>query len=477
MAVSFARTVLPLPYLTRWSLPAAGLLAGFWIACYACPVPPGHMLSAEQIFWISSGYVLATLFVPILTIAATSRIFTASEPQNTRHMMWRTSVASVWLAPGVLFASESAAFMIAVWAVFALSATRLLRFYTDTPVSNSSQLEPQEMFKTGDPRPLLDKKTLPIAAALLLQSGAMAVYFDLRDLAATMFALATMLLTLFVAHRRPQSKHFTKSIRRLPMLAVCAVLLTVTGLLPYWKTGPLYYGAVEATDWLNSLFGKNVRNPYAPQSPRSIPNADPGNGNYSGVILLPEGGPKVIMLAPPPPHLLAGDSPNLTSKPLSIPFHGVYWIFKYPRTRPPEQSLKIYGSLATTGMHSSDLEPLNIEAHQEFSSPISLACCSQILVNITNQDPQAHDIWLEATLTNRRTGESISLGSVKVKSVPISSNGKVSPASEDLAFNIPSNSEITQFDELTIHFHSYGRHYQTSPRIAIERFTLMPRSH
>src|SRR5205085_8575399 len=102
------------------------------------------------------------------------------------------------------------------------------------------------------------------------------------------------------------------------------------GLLPYWRIGPLYNGMLAASDWVESLLGTRSRiKDYAPQSSRSVPNADPGNGDYSGVILLPEAGPQTVMLAPRPPDLLPGSSPILPAKPLSIPFRCTFW-FCYP---------------------------------------------------------------------------------------------------------------------------------------------------
>ena len=181
------------------------------------------------------------------------------------------------------------------------------------------------------------------------------------------------------------------------------------------------------------------------------------------------------MLVPPPADLVVSSSPNLSSKPLTITFRGTYWFFKSPHHSPPEHSYRGQGTPATVGMHSADYTPLLMEAHQKFSSPVALSCCSQILVEITNQDHYARTIWLEVVLSNSGDPEPpVSLGLVPVKSSSGSGNSG-SPAGEVLTFNIPASAGISEFDELTVRFHLRGFRSRESARIAVERFTLVPR--
>lgn len=480
MDVPVARSAVA-PYEIRWILPFSGLLAALCVACYFCPVPPRQLVSAQDIFVICILYVPGVLLAAVVTIRAGFSLLPAGR-QNMRHMVWRTLPVALWLPPTVLFVAEESTFALALLPILTVGLIYLFRFYSDGlrkrfSRSADRQAGAKQMFQLTAAPPLLQRKTLPIAAALMMQLAGLAVYLHAYSFAAMLLAVAIGLLSLFsIAHARRSrlSRHW---LTRLPLKIVFAMLLTAIGLLPWWKIGPLYSSAAVANNWLNSLLASTGwRKTVAPQSSRSVPNADPGNGDYSGVILWPGKAPEAIMLVPPPANLVTISSPNLSSKPLTITFRGTYWFFKYPHHSPPEHSYRGRGTPATVGMHSADYFPLQMEAHQKFSSPVALSCCSQILVEITNQDHYARTVWLEVVLSDSGNPEPpLSLGLVPVKSN--SGSGDSASASEVLAFNIPASAAISEFDELTVRFHLRGTRYRESARIAVERFTLVPRAH
>src|SRR5262249_43528966 len=143
-------------------------------------------------------------------------------------------------------------------------------------------------------------------------------------------------------------------------------------------------------------------------------------GGYRGVVLWPEIDPHPILLVPPPPKLLLNVPVAAAPHSESFAFSGVYWFFKAPDVRPPEHSPRIRGNPAKMVLRSSDDYPLLMEAHQLFSSPVDLRCCSQIQVVIKNADSDPGAVLLELVLSNtampREAGQS--LGSKRVLSQP-----------------------------------------------------------
>jgi hypothetical protein len=128
---------------------------------------------------------------------------------------------------------------------------------------------------------------------------------------------------------------------------------------------------------------------------------------------------------------------------------------------------------------SIDHVPLRMEAHQLLDHAVDLSCCGAIQVAISNADRYPGSITLELVLTDLTGGSnrSLTLGIAEVDSWPHrGSLAEVQPASEVLNFPVPSHNPLMQFDEITIIFHFDGIRKDTSARIALEKFLLIPRS-
>jgi hypothetical protein len=198
------------------------------------------------------------------------------------------------------------------------------------------------------------------------------------------------------------------------------------------------------------------------------------SGRYRGVVLWTEAKPTAV-LAPLVPALKTG----LRSKQIwDIPFDGVYWFFKFPDRQPPKDSYTIHGSPSATVFRSSDNISLQMEARQNFTSLLDMSCCTRIGVGILNADRSPGSISIELTLTNLRLpGEpSQSLGRLPVTSKPQgAAEADVQPVPEMLSFPMPISPTIRQFDAATVRFIRDGKHRVSSAKIAIERFTLVPR--
>jgi hypothetical protein len=198
-------------------------------------------------------------------------------------------------------------------------------------------------------------------------------------------------------------------------------------------------------------------------------------GKYRGVILWQEPPPRAALV---PPRLGVGRGVSKTKESLTIPFDGVYWYFKFPDRQPPNGSYTARGSPAATTFRSADSIPLQMEARQNFITPIDMNCCGRIMVEILNADRYPGTLSIELILVNLSVAgqPSQSLGPQPVTSTPQWVSGdEFRPAPEILSFPVPVNPRISQFDSATLRFIRSGKRGISSAKIAIERFTLVPR--
>jgi hypothetical protein len=202
------------------------------------------------------------------------------------------------------------------------------------------------------------------------------------------------------------------------------------------------------------------------------PTAKSGEGGeHEGVIIWPEIEPHAI-LVPPLPALRSNPFEKSQAEPLAIPFFGVYWLYKFPDRRPPPQAFETRGRPDRLTFRSTDWRPLMLEARQNLGRTFELLCCSRIEIDIANADPVANSVMIDLALldSTRKHLPPVALGRARVRSV--GSEGQ--PAvSETLAFSMPASP--ARFDEFQVRFHLADRRKSVSPRIAIERFRLVPR--
>ena len=193
--------------------------------------------------------------------------------------------------------------------------------------------------------------------------------------------------------------------------------MTIIGLLPFLRAGWARRATLSATSLLSAhpsaacaLLGNPV--------PRSVGNlAGDRGGSYSGIVLWPDHPETVKLVAPRAPTrnpFAFGARASI----LSIPFHGVYWVFQAPDSQPSPQSHLAHGSPDMFNIRSTDGRPLRLEARQNLGTLIDLACCSDIRVAIQNTDRYPGTVSLELILRNTTLPDtpSQSLGTAMVAS-------------------------------------------------------------
>jgi hypothetical protein len=196
---------------------------------------------------------------------------------------------------------------------------------------------------------------------------------------------------------------------------------------------------------------------------------------FPGVILFPEVRQHAILVPPLPAmkHLFSAKNPN----PLSIPFFGSYWVYKWPQRRLPRNAITMHGDPDDKRFQSTDGNPLSMEAHQNLGAFIETSCCSAIEVAIRNGDRYPGSVLVDLLLADSHMPAKapVSLGPLPVLSTQPFHPGWRQEMVETLSFPLPLTPGIPRFDEFTVKFelsHSRGNH---SPGIAIERFVLVPR--
>jgi len=351
----------------------------------------------------------------------------------------------VWLPPLFLLLWQMSAWAVLPACLFGASAVSRLRW----------------KFVRGFPASFV--------VSALLQWGTVLWIVD-REVKATLaLALSAVVFSLLARTSKPRTQSWTRT----GATVVAAFLLTLVASIPLLLGGG---GSASAS---------NGANPSTPPKSKQDPGTKGGPATaaefvaetHRGVILFPEE-ERVVRLVPPLPMLGRGLKKMSKTDPLSIPFYGVYWMFREPFKEPPPGSFTLRGDPDLKSFRSGDFVPLQMEAHQNFGKLIDTTCCKQIRVAIRSADRFPSSISVELLLVNTSLAGKprLSLGRAEVTSTPPFRPGPV-PLSvpELLSFDVPPEPSISQFDQVSVIFHRSKLRSYRSARIAIERFILMPR--
>jgi len=257
---------------------------------------------------------------------------------------------------------------------------------------------------------------------------------------------------------------YRRSVRRLALVAVPAVLFTMWALLD----GFAHSDPAIQTAHLH---------PSPADSKREI--GKPGGFSLSGyesIILWPVPDKKQIVPPLPPGASLIAKG---TTQPIVLRFTGAYWYFQPPDSQPGPRALQAHGTPLAENIRASNTLPLYMDAHQNLSAPVRLARCSEIQIEIENRDilsgPVAMALLLGNSSAQPRT-PAVYLGRQPLlSSEPGQRASNFAPVHETLRFFLPEHATIRQFDQITVMFFPELGTFRTAPRIAIDQFTLVPR--
>ncbi len=471
----------------KWLPPAGGLLAAAVVASFVSHPPLVHTLSPGEIL----GFAFENVVAVFLASAAAAWVLCAIRPVTsrleTRRLILRTSLDALWLAPLTLFIRQNSPWTMLLAALFVGRVAKSFRLREEAPEQTGGEEASPPSFGPnllGSPQSsTFWQQAFGASATLCAEAGAIAAFAGYSFFSAFLVGIASAVWTWSFTKGqhsgggRPSS---SQSSSRAFSMVIVAIVITAAGLLRYLPLSfrvrgfgvPSPYHAHQGY-----LQGDRRGQPHA-QKTFDRGGIDPDESD-PGIVLWPETQTQTKLIAPAPVFgnaLLSGQG---SAKPLEIPFEGVYWFFKAPDLHPPRTSRQAHGSPELVNIRSTDRRPLSMEAHDHLGSMLDLDCCSRIQIAIRNADHYPETVSLELVLINTSAPgkPSQSLGTLMVKSTRpwklYDENSQ--PIRETLNFPIPQRASIRRFDEIMVVFRLDAARADAGPKIAIDRFVLVPR--
>jgi len=394
-------------------------------------------ITAEASFYVLLAWALTALITFLVYLVVADE-----EPDDLLTVSLRSSAVAAWYAPAIILLST-------------LSPAGLLGSLVMV-VTTSRSLILEWRSVRHERKPPVWNPLPAILAALILQTGVVALLWKSPVLAAASFALSVAIVTALAVVRSG-----SKPERPQPM-PPSALSIALTILL----------AIVLSTATLK--FREYARSSSADPKTASVPNPvnttelpDPaamgfGSGGFPGVILRPAREKKTTRLIVP--RLNFSTQTEKRTTPLSIPFTGEYWMYQPPFIQPPRTSVVREGTPLELSFHTSNGTALSMEARQKLGVPVELSCCRRLDIEIAQRGGLA-ELLLKVTLTDSAARRNLELGTAPVGL----------EASETLHYEIPSDAAIQKFDEIRIVYRRRMMNYSRSINLAIERFLLVPR--
>ena len=470
---------------------------------WAAILPQLHRQTLGSLVAQVLGYTILAWIWSAVVAFGLYAILPLEDRSNMMPDVLRTAATAVWFGPAMILLSGFSLASLLPALVLVVYASRLL-YAQWRPVPATAQLPPvyipREPGSFADcqlPRGFVWRERLPaLGVALSVEAGAVAVAMHYPLLGAAWFCLGTAILTVFSmttgAANAGKPPTLPKSIVGILATVVLASLLTLGqgagrgdalfsfssgGRGPFMSHPSLIESARAVLRQLFYGEDSGSGGEKGPSVPKPRETANSGvSGGFPGVILWPELKPTVTLIAPLP---ALGSNPfqGRPAQPLSIPFGGEYWMFRWPFAHPPSTSIRERGTPATLAFSTTDHTPLQMEAHQKLETPIDMECCSKIQIEVLNADRHPDTLSLELVLLNTEhpVAAPLSLGSVPVMSRPNMAGDKIVPVRERLEFAVPAKPWLDQFTELKVVFHRSRPNADRSAKVAVERFVLLPR--
>ncbi len=313
-----------------------------------------------------------------------------------------------------------------------------------------------------------------ILGALALQAGLWCWYAGYRLAAAALLAIAAGLWTRsWVARSTAREARGMRS-RAWSLAAVALVLVLSLG----WSLRSLpAQPAADFDEEPESLLqdSRRILDRLARPAPHSsastpgwaMPLVSPrqgsvGRGGIPGMILRPNGKPRArqLRIGPPVPGKLVE-----MSDPLTFPFTGEYHIFRtasgvIPEGAPVEQGTPLEAVYITTNGGS-----METQAYQPLIPPVDFARCGQVRLTL-----RSGEVFPAGASLELLTGNGLENLGTEVFGIE-------STAEETLNYRVPAVPHRLPVKALRVVFHHNPSQGAQSTRVAIVRFTLVPRGY
>jgi hypothetical protein len=310
-----------------------------------------------------------------------------------------------------------------------------------------------------------------IALSLYAAGWALATHSNYT--ACTLLALGTSIFawqrTLARDYDPDANREYKRAALRLALVFIPAVLVTIWALLD----GVAHRNYLEAANASRASDGVSAAEDVNQQT-KSAPSANGISGYHSVILWPPPEKKQIVAPLPEPTSLLA---PGAT-KPLVIRFDGPYWYFQPPNHAPSLNAHQTRGTPLAIDIQTNNFVSLIMQAQQALGTPIPLARCRAIDLDILNRDNHRGILNIALLLSDSSSParRQLSLGTqTVVSSLPDHFTFKSSPARETLRFSVPATADIRRFDGITVLFIPDASNYDIGPKVAIEQFALQPR--
>jgi hypothetical protein len=468
----------------KWLPPAGGLLAAALVASFLSHPPLVHTLSPGEILGLAFENVVAVFLVTGVVVWGLCAIRLLPTRLETLRLILRTSLDALWLAPLALFIRQNSVWTMVIAAVFVTRAVKSFRLLEDDQEQTAREdASPPGPSLLGPPQSsTFWQQASGAGATLCAEAGAIAAFVGYSFSSAFLVGIAFAAWTWsFTRGGQPRAGQLSSrsSSRSLSIFAL-AIVITALGLVRYLPLSFKVRGFGAPSRYHAHQGYPQGERHGQPDAQKTFDRAGVApDESDPGIVLWPETQTQTKLVAPTPVFGNALLTSRGSAKPLEIPFDGVYWFFKAPDLHPPRTSRQAHGSPELVNIRSTDRRPLLMEAHDHLGNMLDLDCCSRIQIAIRNADHYPETVSLELVLINTSAPgkPSQSLGTMMVKSTrPWKLYDEAAkPVSETLNFVVPQHVSIRRFDEVMVVFRLDAARADAGPKIAIDRFVLVPR--
>jgi hypothetical protein len=451
--------------LRGWVALATAVNAAIAVCWMMCKVPEARTLSWRERFIASSVYLLVAC---LAGAAATWLVLSRSSREQFRGLARCGVRGWVYLPAIVLFLHERS-----VWAPFlAMVSAGLMAVW----VYRMKEVNPSEAAWPGrDVEKGLFSLQVRLAPTSWVPFGLSGVFYGAvisavsgRIVLLTLLSAAGMFLSVLqivaieaqAKKARLESAEIGGKPHTYSLIAVafgCAViaLSVASGASPF--VGFLGWGSAYPSPDLTKR----------EQPPDHL------SSGYRAIVLWPVVKEEKVVPSPP---LNAIPMSLGVARPWVIPFNGPYWYFKVQGDSPGANAYVRRGDPLKARVRSTDSGTLLMEAHQQLSDSIDLACCREMRIVFRNDvSLGAFAVGIVLTDSHPAGRMSENLG-VKYVASSATDRGPVeaSAAEQTLTFPFPKPGLIRRFDAITVVLLPDPRYLTAGRRVAVERFVMIP---
>jgi hypothetical protein len=400
----------------------------------------------------------------------------------------RSSASAMWLVPGALLLASRSQLAVAA-GLAAVIGSALLQASSRVPEGETvarahTQSEPL-LFRYQPDQPMyFSRQTVPtILGALALQTGIYALGGGYPLLAAASFATVTAIWSAMSVARGAMDARTRVPYAAPGILLTFLLTVTLTAVLVHTEIVQETPSAdakgadvLEPPGITSQVLQRLVRVPPAPVVAAKVDSpaskavvtrvVDPGpaigakgQNGVPGVVLRPRPKPSRR------PKLIApGARLRFSSaEALAIPFTGEYELFRTSSGSLPQGAIVETGTPLESVYGTTNGGPMQTVAVQTFDPPIDLTDCGKVLVALTSTETMP--LLASMQLVAQRSVED---GGTEMM-------GMKQAREETLEFQVPVAAKTLLVHAIRISFQRVFKDRDKNVRVAVERFTLMPR--